>query len=439
MTLPFHMAEGFVPRQYQTADAEWLASQKAAYLALIQGMGKTPTLIMAAQMAAAERVLVVGPAMAVGVWEHHINWLDGALMRHWRVFSYDKIVRSKKIRDEIEAYDPDVLIIDEAHYLKSPKAKRTKTVLALVHSPGLRHIWFASGTPTPNDNSELYTIMKTVMPGKLRRDFNINSYWSWIDYFCTWEWRQFGQGPKHRRVVGSRNFDKLHKLLFEHPFMVQRKWEDIDEPIPDLIIEHIPLDGAPPELQRLTDDLDAAVTDAIKNGEKITVNEHIASLRRFVGVFKSEIVGNEVKADLENGAYDKVLLFYHHKEVGNKLQAILNEFGLVRIDGAVSTADRTKRVEQFQTDPHCRVMLGQMQAAGTAATMTAAHHVVFAELDWVPATIDQAIARARRIGQDKPVFVKLMCLTDTLDDLILDALARKRGDITRLELNPRGD
>ena len=72
----------------------------------------------------------------------------------------------------------------------------------------------------------------------------------------------------------------------------------------------------------------------------------------------------------------------------------------VSITGDTKLTDRQAAVDAFQEDPETRVMVGNMQAAGTGWTMTASNHVIFAELDWVPANMTQAEDRCHRIGSE---------------------------------------
>jgi SNF2 family DNA or RNA helicase len=71
------------------------------------------------------------------------------------------------------------------------------------------------------------------------------------------------------------------------------------------------------------------------------------------------------------------------------------------------------------------VLIGQLQAAGTAINLTAANQVLFAESSWVPAENLQAAKRCHRMGQHRPVFVRISALDDSIDELIADTIQRK--------------
>jgi SNF2 family DNA or RNA helicase len=87
-------------------------------------------------------------------------------------------------------------------------------------------------------------------------------------------------------------------------------------------------------------------------------------------------------------------------------------------------------VDRFQDDPQCRVFVGQMQAAGVGFTLTAAHDVAFAELDWTPSKLEQCEDRVCRIGQlaDK-IFSYYLVANGSLDSRIAQSAKAKEDDI----------
>ena len=85
----------------------------------------------------------------------------------------------------------------------------------------------------------------------------------------------------------------------------------------------------------------------------------------------------------------------------------------VRIDGKTSQERRPEIVRQFQEDPTIRVAVLSLTACGVGLTLTAASHVIFAELYWVPGIMMQAEDRAHRIGQKSTVRFSLRQLVST--------------------------
>lgn len=89
-------------------------------------------------------------------------------------------------------------------------------------------------------------------------------------------------------------------------------------------------------------------------------------------------------------------------------------------------------MDRFQSDPTCRIFVGNIIAAGVGITLTAAHHIILAEQDWVPANNDQALSRVVRIGQTRGVLVRIVELPDSLDQRISEILRRKLREISEV-------
>ncbi|MED6197118.1 Helicase-like transcription factor chr28 [Stylosanthes scabra] len=97
-----------------------------------------------------------------------------------------------------------------------------------------------------------------------------------------------------------------------------------------------------------------------------------------------------------------------------------------RLDGRMSLVARDRSVKDFNTDPEVTVMLMSLKAGNLGLNMVAACHVILLDLWWNPTTEDQAIDRAHRIGQTRPVTVTRLTVKDTVEDRILALQEEKR-------------
>ncbi|KFK39327.1 hypothetical protein AALP_AA3G230200, partial [Arabis alpina] len=97
-----------------------------------------------------------------------------------------------------------------------------------------------------------------------------------------------------------------------------------------------------------------------------------------------------------------------------------------RLDGTMSLAARDRAVKVFSNDPDVKVMLMSLKAGNLGLNMVAACHVILLDLWWNPTTEDQAIDRAHRIGQTRPVTVTRITIKDTIEDRILALQEQKR-------------
>jgi len=149
----------------------------------------------------------------------------------------------------------------------------------------------------------------------------------------------------------------------------------------------------------------------------------LAKLRQATALAKVPLVIEHVKSVLDDAG--KVVLFAHHRAV---IQELAEPFGdaAVTLTGSDDLASRQATVDRFQSDPSCRLFIGSITAAGFGFTLTASAHVVFAELDWVPARLTQAEDRTHRIGQRDSVLVQHLVLEDSLDARMIGTLIKKQ-------------
>lgn len=193
----------------------------------------------------------------------------------------------------------------------------------------------------------------------------------------------------------------------------------------------VPLDDVP------TGD-DAATglgLDQLNDEEILAILSHpnpaLATLRRAIGMAKIIPALDYINELLDDGV-SKLLVFAHHVDVLHRLYTGLTGHGPVLFQGSTPERVRTEAVQRFQNDPKCRVFIGQIDASGTALTLTAASDVVFVESSWVPSSNYQAASRAHRLGQRSAVLARLLYAPDTLDERINTIVARKARDFAQL-------
>ena len=161
-------------------------------------------------------------------------------------------------------------------------------------------------------------------------------------------------------------------------------------------------------------------------------SSEFSTYRRLSGEIKTESAIEWLKGELDSGL-EKVVVFAHHIGVIQELQAALSDYGAIAITGDVSADDRQECVDWFQNDSDTRVIIGQLTAASTGITLTAASDVVFVEADWVPGTNKQASDRVHRIGQTKPVLVRYLSMEGSIDEMVTEAILRKTQMIRELD------
>jgi SWI/SNF-related matrix-associated actin-dependent regulator 1 of chromatin subfamily A len=415
---------------YQLEGARFLAERQHAMLLDGMGLGKTPQAIVAADTVGSERTLVICPAIARQNWAREVAKFSGLnhavqVIENGKaaidpakdvvVVSYDLAVRK---RQALVDWAPQLVILDEAHALKNRTAKRTKAIYGKggIARVGCR-VWCLTGTPAPNNIGELWTHLRVFGATDL-------SFKAYLDKYCYTRKTEWGLQVVGNKPAAKELTEALDKIA------LRRKVEDVLHDLPPIrwSTQCVQVDSLPDELVALerSEETQACVSEAGLTGRFDDVA--LATLRRLTSTAKAPAVCELLASELEDDPEYKVIVFYHHRDVGNALQGGLKRFGVVRVDGNTLPAARQTAIDAFQAG-EARVFLGQIQAASTAITLTAANNVVFAEWSWTPADNLQAAKRAHRIGQDRPVFVRMLALAGSLDEKILSVVERKMRNV----------
>jgi len=469
-TMKIPAPEGLEYMPFQKAGIEYASSRPATLIADEMGLGKTIQSLGVINLDRAIRtVLVVCPASLKLNWQREADkWLvrkmktrilasSDILPRNvpkgsfW-IVNYDVFARHMEVVKEgsgprakesikftgtfeVLQNEFDLLIVDEAHYVKNHKAKRSKAVYSLK---GRRRL-FLTGTPIVNTPVELWPLISNLDRNTWR------SFWYFAKQYCGAYNNGHGWDFK-----GACNLDELQDKL-RRTVMVRRLKRDVLTELPDKVrqVIEIPSNGeygeiiqmekdaweaheerttglrVQVELAKASEDEDAYNTavDNLKKGMSVAFTE-MARIRHEIAVAKLPAVVNHVRDALES--HDKVVVFAHHHDVLNGLMEGLAEFDPVKLSGAEGLGERQVNVDRFQKAASCRVFVGQIMAAGVGITLTASSHVIFAELDWVPGNVTQAEDRCHRIGQADSVLVQHIVLEESLESQMAKTIVRKQ-------------
>ena len=412
---------------FQHESVQFLKERKYALLALEQGLGKTIVAIAAAKELREEKMLVVCPSSVKYNWEREIKAWDPSASVYiingstWKsvsakytIINYD-IIHKPGIARHLLKMQFNVLILDEAHYLKNSRAKRTKTVYS--HN-GLAdnavRVWLMTGTPVLNRPVEIFPMLRRFMPERLGK---YADYMAFTKRFCSGYQGKWGWDD-----TGASHLEELASYL--DGFMLRRLKKDVMKDLPDKIFQKIVFDAPT-----------AAVKTLVKR-EKAEFKEEMfgafSSLRQDVGLAKLPMVVEHLTNLLEET--DKVIVFAHHRKVLETLRIRLKDYNPVLLYGGLTALQKQKTIDDFVTDRNKRVFLGQIDAAGIGidGLQKVANTVVFAEISWVPGQIKQAIDRCHRIGQVNKVLVQFLMMKGGIDEQIYDSLGEKTRVIKKV-------
>jgi len=458
---------------YQKAGIEWIVKRQSTLLGDEMGLGKTIQVLGAINAdPQIRKVLVVCPATLRRNWvAEATRWITkplqagivqqaGDLPAHEKgkvlivVTNFERLTgkRGEALLGELKNHQWDMLIIDEAHKVKNPKAQRTLAVIGNRQGAGglaekaFKKVYL-TGTPIANKPVELWGLISSLDPQTWR------NFMYYAKRYCAAE--QVWAG---RKMVwdfsGAQNLEELQRRLRTENggLMIRRLKKDVltELPAKRRVLTVLEPNGASGVIakeqaawEKVQEQVDlaraalliaqeqadkAAYEEAVKNLQACTrvAFEEIAAARRDTAVAKIPHAVEHLRDMLEDNQ-EKVVVFAHHHAVVDGIMEGLAEFGPVRLTGKDSDQAKNDAVKQFQENPTCRVFVGNILAAGVGITLTASSNVVFAELDYVPANMSQAEDRCHRIGQKDSVLVQHLVLDGSLDQRMAATLIKKQA------------
>ncbi len=423
---------------YQTRGALFLAYRGRCILGDDMGLGKTVMTLAAVELLARERgilrALVVAPASVKYQWETEIRKfttrpvqvIDGgpearldqyAEPTFYRLVNYEQVVRD---REAINAWKPDVIVLDEAQRIKNWEAKTSREVKKLKS----RYAMVLTGTPLENKLEELYSIVQFVDERRFGPAFEFLHEHRVLD--------------ADGHLKGYRNLDKIREKLA--PVFMRRTRGEVLTQLPartdnTVFVELADEQRGPYEDQRIAlarllqknylTDLDRkrvlacvvalrGICDSLFLFDKET--RCSPKLDEFAELVP-ELVGEH-----------KLVVFSQWETMVSEAAKVLDALGVgyVVLHGGLQGKDRKAVLERFQTDPACKVFLST-DAGGTGLNLQTADTVVNLELPWNPAVLAQRIARVHRMGQSRPVRVINFVTRGTIEEKVMRTVEAKQG------------
>lgn len=389
---------------FQEKAIAWLSQRPTAFLALEQGLGKT----VVASCDLVAPAIVVCPASMKWTWHKELTL--------WRPDLKVQVIRKAKdqiqpadvhiinydIIDRVELPGHYTLIADESHYAKNHKAKRTKHLITLIRAA--KQVRLLSGTPIVNRPIELWPLLYAAKATKLGYfEFGMRYCAGWKTPWDTYDFS------------GASRMDELYDLL--NPVMLRLTKAQVLPELPEKTFRVVELDLPVDKREKAFN-----IEDITRNPEPIAF-EAMPDILHMNAKRKLPMAIQHIKDALEST--EKVVVFAHHTDIVGELLSGLADHNPVRVVGADSPEARQAAVDRFQTDPACRVFVGNIKAAGVGLTLTAASRVIFVECSWSPADVMQCADRCHRIGQKNPVLVEILTIHQSIDAAILHAVLGK--------------
>jgi SWI/SNF-related matrix-associated actin-dependent regulator 1 of chromatin subfamily A len=416
------------PLQHQKDAIEKLAGSKRFILADDMGLGKTTSTIIAALETGAKKVLIICPASLKINWQREIaNYTDRSvyiaegknfsLEHDFVIVNYDILKNFYDLKDKenslIYQFNPELIIIDEAHYIQNAQAQRTKLVNHF--SKKVNRLWLLTGTPMTSRPMNYFNLLSLIESPVAQ---------NWMAYairYC--QGYQFKAGNrKVWNVSGASNLEELRDRTSRQ--VLRRLKEDVLD-LPEKIITPVYLRLKSKMYENLMGEYYNWYDNKKEESNSLTVQ--FSKLMKVRQVISDEKV--ETTIELAQNIIDqdkKVIIFTNFTDTLNKIK---NHFGkqAVHLDGSCTKPQRQYAVDQFQENEKIKVFVGNLKAAGVGITLTAAEAVIMNDLSFVPSDHSQAEDRSYRYGQKSNVLVYYPIFENTIEGVIYDILNNKKS------------
>lgn len=389
-------------RRYQEWGVKYILHQERVLLGDEMGLGKTIQAIatmVSLKNTGATHFIVVCPASVLTNWcreiAKHSRLRVVRVHGRTRLMAIEEWIRFGGVAVTTyettkhfaldDDFHPDLIIADEAHYIKTPDAQRTQSTLALcAHS---QRLLFMTGTPLENKVDEMITLIKCLQPDIARAV-------SGIAFMAA--------APQFREKIA--------------PVYYRRKREDVLTELPELIESE--------EWCALSREEEAVYDNTVLTGHYMQARRVSWDVRDLQRSSKANRLLEIVEEAASEGR--KVLVFSYFLDTIAKIYDFLGDRCLKPIDGSVTPQRRQEIIDEFNNADAGAVLLAQIQSGGTGLNIQAASVVIICEPQLKPSIESQAISRAYRMGQVRNVLVYRLLCPDTIDERITELLKEKQ-------------
>jgi SNF2 family DNA or RNA helicase len=303
----------------------------------------------------------------------------------------------------------DLIILDEGQRIKNWEAKTSRVIKGLRSTFAL----VLSGTPLENRLDELYSVVQFIDDRRLGPAFRFYNRHRIVD--------------EKGKVLGYKNLGELRENL--QPVLLRRTRESVRQQLPPRTNEIIRI--TPTEEQLGIHGSHMLIVSRITRKKFLTemdllrLQKHLLMCRMSADstfLVDKQTPGYSSKLEELDNLFDrlfseenrKVLLFSEWTTMLDLIEPVLKKRRLrfARLDGSVPQKLRQGLVNEFQSNPECRLFL-TTNAGSTGLNLQAANTVINVDLPWNPAVLEQRIARAYRMGQEQPVQVVVLVTEET--------------------------
>ena len=435
---------GWTLFNHQEEGVKFLLSKKSCILADDMGLGKTIMSVVSSIVVKAERILIVCPANAKINWFREINAfidsddisiISGKVWepKKYTIINYDILKNFHTITDGRKNYGEeeinrdlieenfDLIILDEAHSVKNPKANRTKIINEICKNIDRR--WLLTGTPIANRPMDFFNLLKLC-------ESPVTSSWKYYAFrYCDGtKFRKKLKSGQYRDIWltdGASNLEELHERT-KSLVLRRMKSDHLDLPPKIVAPYYMEIDDMDQYGRVFEEYLEWAKSE----GKRLGNGRHMVELvvlRKYLALEKVKQSVELAAQAIDNG--QKVIIFTNFTDSFDELMMYFGKLA-VGHNGKMNSTQKQKSIDDFQNNDKIKVFVGNLVSAGTAITLTEAEVVIMNDLDFVPSNHAQAEDRAYRISQDNTVNVYYPIVIGTIDEMVYGMLQKKRSIIS---------
>ncbi|KAB5522783.1 hypothetical protein PHYPO_G00163400 [Pangasianodon hypophthalmus] len=337
------------------------------------------------------------------------------------VTSYEMVIREKSV---FKKFNWRYLVIDEAHRIKNEKSKLSEIVREFKTTNRL----LLTGTPLQNNLHELWSLLNFLLPDVFN---SASDFDSWFDT---------------NNCLGDQKLvERLHAVL--RPFLLRRIKREVEKSLPPKKEVKIYLGLS--KMQRewgvytriLMKDID--ILNSAGKMDKMRLLNILMQLRKccnhpylFDGAEPGPPYTTDTHLVTNSGkmlALDKLLPKLHEQASQmTRVLDILEDYCMwrgyeyCRLDGNTPHEDRQQAIEMYNASDSTKfIFMLSTRAGGLGINLATADVVILYDSDWNPQVDLQAMDRAHRIGQKKPVRVFRLITENTVEERIVERAEMK--------------
>jgi len=368
------------------------------------------------------------------------------------ITNYESL-NSQKLFDFLTAWQPEIIIADEAHFLKNPSAKRTKAAIKLGDKS--LHNFILTGTPILNSVKDVFGMFRFLDRGEtFGKNFHVyvNTYME--DENAGWK-NSSSHFPK--LVARTEKYDELTERIYTKCHRVLKK--DVIKDLPPLVTKVIRVELSKEQMKyykEMERDFVTFVQEKEKQKEmsgavvaQLAVTKALRLQQIVTGHVNTEdgetiFIQNNPRLDEVSRLVDEIVVENGHKCIlwcsfrANYIQLSKlceeKKLNYVMLTGEQNLDQKQASMKEFNDDPNTKIIIANRRAGGIGINLVAASYSIVYSRNFSLADELQSEARNHRGGsQIHKAITKIdLAAANTIDERVLEALKNKQDVSKRI-------